>query len=102
MATEELRRLVLRSYDDSGAPVDTTVRVVQVSDGRWGCLADQALAARVDRDPRVSMLEDAATTAGVAVVVRSGRWYDEVHGRLRQRWQPLRPSHAPVLLIRPE
>jgi hypothetical protein len=103
MATDELRRLVLRSNDGSGAPVDAKVRVVPVSDGRAGCRADDELAERVDNDPRVSLVEGEATTRGTAVVVRSGRLYDEVHGRLRRaRHLPVRTSSGPVLLIRLE
>jgi hypothetical protein len=103
MATDKLRRLVLRSYDESGTLVDTAVRVVPVSDGRVGCRADDELAEQVDNDPRVSLVEGEAITRGTAVVVLSGRLYDEVHGRLRRaRRLPGRASSGPVLLIRPE
>lgn len=100
MPDAEPRSLVLRSYDETGAPVETEVRVVPVTDGRLGCRADEALETRVDRDPRVTLVEDAGATDATAVVVRSGRLYDEVHGRLRRarRWFR-RTSRGAVLLI---
>jgi hypothetical protein len=103
MPAGDPRSLVLRSYDETGAPVETRARVVTVSDGRLGCLADETLATRVDRDPRVSLVEDDAVSDAVASVVRSGRLYDEVHGRLRRarRWLRRTPG-GPVLLVRPK
>lgn len=101
MATGDLRRHVLRSYDGSGAPVESRVRVVLVSDGRSGCRVDEALAERVDNDPRVSLVEGEVTTRGNAVVVRSGRLHDEVHGRLRRASRLARRAYGePVVLIR--
>jgi hypothetical protein len=100
MASGDERRLRITAHDDSGAEVAFRVWVVTVSDGRLGCRAADELVRLVERDPRVDV-EGAAR--GTAVVVRSGRLYAEVHGRLRRaRRLPGRASSGPVLLIRPE
>lgn len=100
MAIGDGRRRRIAAYDDSGAEVQFRVRVVTIDDGRLGCRAPADLTRLVERDPRVR-LEDLGT--GTAEVVRSGRTFAEVHGRLRPlRRLPIPASHRPVVLIRPD
>jgi hypothetical protein len=98
MAIRDGRRLRITAYDESGAEVGFRVRVVTLADGRLACSAPEHLVRLVERDRRVGV-EGAGT--GTAEVLRSGRTFAEVHGRLRRvRRLRLRPSTAPVLLIR--
>ena len=95
-----MRRLRITAYDGSGAEVAFRVRVVAVGDGRMGCCPSADLERLVEEDPRVQ-LEGAGPRA--AEVLRSGRLFAEIHGRLRRaRRLPGRHSSGPVLLIRPE
>ena len=74
------------------------VRVVIIGDGRLGCCVTDALARLVERDPLVRV---EGVDGGSATVVRSGRLYAEVQGRLRAaRRLPGRTPGGPVLLIR--
>jgi hypothetical protein len=98
MVVGDLRRLRITAYDDSGAEVVFRVRLVTIADGRLGCSAPEELVGLVDRDPRVQV-EGAGT--GTAEVLRSGRTFAEVHGRLRWvRRLPIPASREPVVLVR--
>lgn len=100
MAIRDGQRLRITAYDDSGTEVGFRVRVVTLTDGRSGCAPPRELVRLVERDPRVRV---EGSDAARAEVVRSGRAFAEVHGRLRRiRWFPHRPHAGPVLLIRPE
>ncbi len=86
------------AYDAAGTEVVNQVRMVRLEDGRLGCAAPPALARLVHANPRVRV-EDGRT--GTAEVLRSGRTFGEVHGRLRRaRLFPSRTAPGPVLLIR--
>jgi len=93
------RRLRITAYDGSGAEVAFRVRVVTVGDGRLGCAASRDLTRLVEHDPRVRLEEEGELTADV---LRSGRVFAEVHGRLRAaRRLPRGTESGPVLLMRP-
>ena len=99
MAIGDGRRLRITAYDASGAEVAFRVRVVTVTDGRLGCAAPGDLVGLVEHDPRVRLEEVGEMTAEV---LRSGRFFAEVHGRLRAaRRVPRRTETGPVLLMRP-
>lgn len=84
------------AYDAAGAEVGFEVRMATLGDGRLGCPADPDLIRLVAHAPRVRV--DGRT--GTAEVVRSGRAFTEVHGRLRRgRRLPSRTPPGPVLLI---
>ncbi|WP_193605151.1 hypothetical protein [Nocardioides dongkuii] len=89
-------------------PVRTPVRVVTLADGRLGFAVTAAgEPCRRVTDGATVTLEPPSGPAdmvtGTAAVVRSGRWYDEVRGRLRaegtllERWR-LRRADAVVLV----
>jgi hypothetical protein len=100
MAVGDVRRLQVTAYDDSGAEVAFRVRVATIADGRLGCSAPEELTRLVEHDPRVQV-EGAGT--GTAEVLRSGRTFAEVHGRLRWvRRLPIPASRGPVVLVRPD
>ena len=93
-------RLRLTAYNAAGAEVECQVRMVTLDDGRLGCLATPDMARLVHANARVRV-EDGRT--GTAEVLRSGRAFAEVHGRLRRsRLLPSRTPPGPVLLIRIE
>ena len=99
MATGDGERLRITAYDASGAEVEFRVRVVTIGDGRLGCEAPHDLVGLVEQDPRVRLEEVGEMTAAV---VRSGRAFAEVHGRLRAaRRLPRRTQSGPVLLMQP-
>ena len=99
MASGDVRRLRITAYDGSGGEVAFRVQVVTVHDGRLGCAAPPELARLAEHDPRVQVEEVGELTADV---LRSGRLFAEVHGRLRS-WLRLsrRAPTGPVLLMRP-
>jgi len=100
MATGDGERLRITAYDASGAEVEFRVRVVTLGDGRLGCAAPGDLMGLVEQNTRVRLDEVGAMTAAV---VRSGRAFAEVHGRLlAARRLPRRTQLGPVLLMRPE
>jgi hypothetical protein len=100
MAGEDVRRLRITAYDGTGAEVAFRVRVVTVGDGRMGCCASADLERLVEGDPRVHL---EGVGPGAAEVLRSGRLFAEIHGRLRRaRRLPTLASNEPVLVIRPE
>ncbi len=101
MAIGDGRRRRITAYDDSGAEVEFRMRLVTMGDGRLGCRAPAELARLVERDPHVRVEE---LGSGTAEVLRSGRTFAEVHGRLRDRVGRLsrRPRTTPVVLIRPD
>lgn len=89
--------LALTTYRKSGAAVTTPVWVVPVSDGRIGVwtAADSGKVRRLRNDPRVEaqpahlrgrVKDGSKPVSGTAELVRSGRWYDEVHGRLDEKY----------------
>ena len=95
LATEEY--LAFTTFRRSGEPVTTPVRVVQVSDGRLGfCSATGAgETERLAHDQRVQVepcdvrgrtQETTSPVDGRAEVVRSGALFDEVHGRVREKY----------------
>jgi len=100
MAIGDIRRLGLVGFDRAGDEVAVQARMVALDDARWGAEAPAELVAILERDPRVR-LEDGTTWT--AQVLRSGRTYAEVHGRLRRsrRW-PGRGVKGPVLVLRPD
>ncbi|HWM73037.1 MAG TPA: hypothetical protein VNQ53_04815 [Nocardioides sp.] len=99
MAIGDGQRLRITAYDGSGAEVAFRVRVVRVGDGRLGCAAPRDLTRLVEHDPRVRLEEVGELTADV---LRSGRVFAEVHGRLRAaRRLPGRTESGPVLLMLP-
>lgn len=61
------------------------VHVVRLPDGRTGFAVDASgrLARLVGTGAELRLEQAGRTVAGPATVVRSGRWYDEVRGRLR-------------------
>ncbi len=92
-------RLRIAAQDGSGE-ASFRVRVVTIADGRLGCVVPDRLARLVERDPR-GRLEDGGPVS--ATVVRSGRLFAEVHGRLRAaRRLPSRDHDGPVLLVERE
>ena len=99
MASGDIRRLGLVGFDRAGDEVAFQARLVPLDDARWGAEAPADLVDLVERDPRVR-LEDGTTWT--ARVLRSGRTFAEVHGRLRRsrRW-PGRSAKGPVLVLRP-
>jgi hypothetical protein len=99
MAIGDVRRLGLVGFDRAGDEVGFRIRMVALEGDRWGAEAPGDLVVMVERDPRVR-LEDGTTWT--AAVLRSGRTYAEVHGRLRgsRRW-PGRGTRGPVLVLRP-
>ena len=90
MALSGTRQLRLTAYNAAGAEVVFPLRMVTLDDGRLGCSATPDLIRLVHRDPRVRLEEDRAATAEV---LRSGRAFAEVHGRLR-RGPPAEPYAA--------
>jgi hypothetical protein len=85
--------LALTTFRRSGEPVTTPVRVVQVSDGRLGfCTATTERLAHDQRvqvepcDVRGRTQETTSPVDGRAEVVRSGALFDEVHGRVREKY----------------
>ena len=99
MAIGDVRRLRITAYDGSGGEVAFRVQVVTVHDGRLGCAAPPDLARLAEHDPRVRVEEVGELTADV---LRSGRLFAEVHGRLRAGHRLPRRAHTgPVLLMRP-
>ncbi|HET9422294.1 MAG TPA: hypothetical protein VFO49_14240 [Nocardioides sp.] len=99
MAIGDVRRLRITAHDGSGGEVAFRVQVVTLHDGRLGCAAPPDLARLAELDPRVRLEEIGELTADV---LRSGRLYGEVHGRLRARQRlPRRAQTGPVLLMRP-
>ncbi len=100
MAIGDIRRLGLVGHARSGEEATFQVRLVALAGDRWGAEAPGELAEAVERDPRVR-LDDGTTWTGR--VLRSGRTYAEVHGRLhRSRLRPGRRARGPVLVIEPE
>ena len=85
--------LALTTFRRSGEPVTTPARVVPVSDGRLGlCTAMTEPLARDRRvqvepcDVRGRTQETTSPVDGRAEVVRSGALFDEVHGRVREKY----------------
>lgn len=85
--------LALTTFRRSGEPVTTPARVVQVSDGRLGFCT--AMTERLAHDQRVQLepcdlrgrtQETTSPVDGRAEVVRSGALFDEVHGRVREKY----------------
>lgn len=85
--------LALTTFRRSGEPVTTPVRVVPVSDGRLGFCT--AMTERLAHDQRVQVepcdvrgrtQETTSPVDGRAEVVRSGALFDEVHGRVREKY----------------
>lgn len=107
------RRVALTTYDLSGEAVTTAVRVVLTADGRLGfCTAPGAAEAkRLHHDARVRMqpcdargrTQDHSTVVeGQAELVRSGALFDEVRGRVREkyRWRArLGPHHVDRVVL---
>lgn len=85
----------LTTHAPSGDAVTTEVWMVRLGDGRVACVcpAGSGVGERVDADPRVSVSAtgSAAAESGRARVVRSGRLFDEAHGRVghQHRWRLL-------------
>ena len=99
MAIGDVRRLRITAFDGSGGEVAFRVPVVTVHDGRLGCAAPPDLARLAEHDPRVLVEGVGELTADV---LRSGRLFAEVHGRLRAGRRLMRRAPAgPVLLMRP-
>jgi hypothetical protein len=99
MAIGDVRRLRITAFDGSGGEVAFRVPVVTVHDGRLGCAASPDLARLAEHEPRVRVEGVGEVTADV---LRSGRLFAEVHGRLRaRRRRPRRAPAGPVLLMRP-
>jgi PPOX class probable F420-dependent enzyme len=97
MTLADEKYVALTTYRRSGEPVSTPVWVVQISDGRLGIwtAADSGKVKRLRNDSRVTAQASdlrgrvrAGTTPlnGTAEEVRSGRWYDEVHRRLDEKY----------------
>ena len=100
MANGDVRRLRITGYDGAGAEGGFRVRVVTVHDGRLGCSVPPDVARLVEHDPRVRLEALGEFTADV---LRSGRLFAEVHGRLRAaRRLPRRTQSGPVLLMHPQ
>jgi len=100
MTIGDIRRLGLVGYGRSGEEVAFQARMVALGEERWGAEAPGDLVEVVERDPRVR-LEDGTTWT--ARVLRSGRLFAEVHGRLRRRRRlPSRGTRGPVVVIERE
>jgi PPOX class probable F420-dependent enzyme len=95
LATEEY--LAFTTFRRSSEPVTTPVRVVQVSDGRLGfwTATGTGETERLAHDQRVQVepcdlrgrtQETTSPVDGRAEVVRSGALFDEVHGRVREKY----------------
>ena len=99
MAIGDVRRLRITAFDGSGGEVAFRVHVATIHDGRLGCAAPPDLARLAEHDPRVRVEGIGELTADV---LRSGRLFAEVHGRLLARRRlPRRAPTGPVLLMRP-
>ena|SRR6476619_2315342 len=97
MAISDEKYISFTTFRRSGDPVSTPVWVVPVSDGRIGfwTAMGSGKTKRLRNDPRVLVQASdvrgrarAGTQAlsGAAEMVRSGRLFDEVHGRVRQKY----------------
>lgn len=93
---------------DRVEPMGTPVRVIALPDGRLGFATRWSgeLCRRIGDGTTVTLQPPtgpADLVTGTATVARSGRWYDEVRGRLRStggpldRWR-LRRTDAVVLV----
>ena len=97
MAISDEKYISLTTFRRSGDPVSCPVWVVPVSDGRIGfwTAMGSGKTKRLRNDPRVTVQPSdvrgrviAGTEArpGAAEMVRSGRLFDEVQGRIRQKY----------------
>jgi len=100
MAISDEKYISFTTFRRSGDPVSTPVWVVPVSDGRIGfwTAMGSGKTKRLRNDPRVLVQPSdvrgrtrAGTQAlsGAAEMVRSGRLFDEVQGRVRQKYGPM-------------
>ena len=100
MAISDEKYISFTTFRRSGDPVSTPVWVVPVSDGRIGfwTAMGSGKTKRLRNDPRVLVQASdvrgrarAGTQAlsGAAEMVRSGRLFDEVQGRVRQKYGPM-------------
>ena len=89
--------LAFTTFRRSGAPVTTPVWVVPVSDGRLGFWTAMGTGKtkRLRHDPRVRVepcdvrgrtQESTSPVDGQAEMVRSGAFFDEVQGRVREKY----------------
>ena len=97
MAVSDERYVSFTTFRRSGDPVSTPVWVVPVSDGRIGfwTATGTGKTKRLRNDPRVTVQPcdvrgrvraGTEPSAGTAEMVRSGRLFDEVQGRIRRKY----------------
>ena len=97
MAVPDEKYISFTTFRRSGDPVSTPVWVVPVSDGRIGFWTAMGTGKtkRLRNDPRVTVqpcdvrgrvTAGTQPRAGTAEMVRSGRLFDEVQGRVRRKY----------------
>ena len=97
MALPDEKYIALTTFRRNGDPVTTPVWVVPVSDGRVGFWTAMGTGKtkRLGNDPRVSMQpcdvrgrprSGTTSVPGTAEMVQSGRLFDEVQAKVRQKY----------------
>ena len=97
MSISDEKYISFTTFRRSGDPVSSPVWVVLVSDGRIGfwTAMGSGKTKRLGNDPRVTVqpsdvrgraLAGTEALSGAAEMVRSGRLFDEVQGRVRQKY----------------
>jgi uncharacterized protein len=97
VAISDGRYIAVTTFRRSGEAVSTPIRVVPVSDGRIGfwIATGSARTERLRHDPRVRVQPcdvrgrprpGAPEVGGTAEMVRSGRLFDEVRARVREKY----------------
>ena len=97
MALADEKYISFTTFRKSGQPVSTPVWVVPVSDGRigfWTAMGN-GKTKRLKNNPQVTVQpsdargrvkEGTAVHSGTAEMVQSGRLFDEVHARVREKY----------------
>lgn len=97
MALADEKYISFTTFRKSGQPVSTPVWVVPVSDGRigfWTAMGN-GKTKRLKNNPRVTVQPSDArgrvkdgtpVHSGTAEMVQSGRLFDEVHARVREKY----------------
>jgi PPOX class probable F420-dependent enzyme len=97
MAISDEKYIAFTTFRRSGEAVSTPTWVVPVSDGRVGfwTAMGSGKTKRLKNDPRVTLQpsdvrgrpkEGAPVVSGTAELVQSGRLFDEVHARVREKY----------------